>query len=162
MFGLYCEDLSEIIPPNSEDNTGGLYLGNLNASKDIMNLKSLGVKFVVTALPECIAENKEFIEHGIVQHIVPSDDVSNYDIGQFFDNTVNFIIESLKQGNVLVHCAAGISRSSTLVIAFLISNNNWPFKIAFPFVQSKRGIIFPNFGFQKQLKSFQQRLGIPD
>jgi atypical dual specificity phosphatase len=52
---------------------------------------------------------------------------------------------------VLVHCAAGISRSSTLVIAYLINCENMKLFDAFKHVRSKRGVIWPNTGFMKML-----------
>lgn len=42
-------------------------------------------------------------------------------ISQHFDSVCNFIKKSLKrEEGVLVHCAFGVSRSATLVIAFLM------------------------------------------
>jgi len=37
-----------------------------------------------------------------------------------FDKTYELIENGLGKGNVLVHCAAGISRSSTIVCAYMI------------------------------------------
>lgn len=39
-----------------------------------------------------------------------------------FDTAINFIHESLKETNILVHCMAGVSRSVTLVLAYLIKH----------------------------------------
>jgi protein-tyrosine phosphatase len=53
----------------------------------------------------------------------------------------------LEQTNVLVHCQMGMSRSSTLVIAFLMKEFNWGFKEAFKYTKNKRPIVQPNEGF---------------
>lgn len=39
---------------------------------------------------------------------------------QYFDKAVNFIEQAMKDTNVLVHCMAGISRSTTIVVAYLM------------------------------------------
>ena len=38
---------------------------------------------------------------------------------------IEFIDNNLKYGNVLVHCMMGISRSSTIVIAYLMKKYCW-------------------------------------
>jgi hypothetical protein len=38
--------------------------------------------------------------------------------------------------------------------------NNWKLQEAFEFVKQKRPEVFPNFGFQKQLKKFEINLGL--
>jgi len=48
-----------------------------------------------------------------------------------------------------VHCAAGVSRSASIVIAYLMKINHWTFENAYSFVKSKRKIIDPNFGFKR-------------
>jgi len=46
-----------------------------------------------------------------------------------------------------VHCYAGVSRSATIVIAYLMAEMNMGFMDAFSFTKSKRFVVFPNFGF---------------
>lgn len=60
-----------------------------------------------------------------------------------------------KGGRVLVHCNAGVSRSSTLCIAYLMRMEGMTFERAFQLVKSKRECIRPNDGFLKQLKMFK-------
>jgi protein-tyrosine phosphatase len=43
----------------------------------------------------------------------------SYKMTQHFEEAYNFIHEGLKKGNVLVHCAAGISR---VIIIFILVN----------------------------------------
>lgn len=59
---------------------------------------------------------------------------------------------------VLVNCFAGVSRSATIVIAYLMYKNKWGFEDAFSFVKSKRNIINPNYGFVCQLYGLQDIL----
>lgn len=67
-------------------------------------------------------------------------------------DAINFIKTALsKGGHVLVHCYAGVSRSASTIIAYLMVERNMSFVNAATFVRKKRPIIFPNIGFQRQL-----------
>jgi protein-tyrosine phosphatase len=57
------------------------------------------------------------------------------------------ILDGLKRGGVLVHCAAGVSRSASTVIAFLMKSRGWTFTDSFNYVKKKRYVICPNYGF---------------
>ncbi len=57
----------------------------------------------------------------------------------------------MEKGNVLVHCQAGVSRSASVVIAFLIKKFKVDFSEALNFVQSKRKVVNPNEGFKLSL-----------
>ena len=72
-------------------------------------------------------------------------------------------IESVKEknGRVLIHCIQGISRSVSIVMAYLIYKNKYTYDKAFSLVQSKREISSPNFGFSIQLQNFYLRLYEP-
>lgn len=52
---------------------------------------------------------------------LPVQDLDSFNIVQYFDLSSNFIEESRRRTNVLVHCTAGVSRSATLVAAYIIS-----------------------------------------
>jgi hypothetical protein len=51
----------------------------------------------------------------------------------------------------------GISRSSTVVIAYLIATTNMTPREALTFVQSKRTIVRPNRGFMSQLQEYYSK-----
>jgi protein-tyrosine phosphatase len=53
-----------------------------------------------------------------------------------------------------------VSRSATLVIAFIMRENNWKYNEAHKFVKSKRSIISPNPGFYNQLRCYEIKLGL--
>lgn len=58
----------------------------------------------------------------------------------------------------MIHCNQGISRSVSLVIAYLIYKKKLNYDEAFKIVQDKRSISSPNLGFSIQLQNFYQRL----
>jgi len=60
-----------------------------------------------------------------VYKIIPVMDVPSTNILSYFDNASQFIDSVLKTsfGKILVHCYAGVSRSATIVIAYLIKKN---------------------------------------
>lgn len=65
-----------------------------------------------------------------------------------FGSAIEFIIQARKKGGtVLVHCYAGISRSATIVIAYLMSDQGMSLPNAFKLVKGKRIVAFPNPGF---------------
>lgn len=61
-------------------------------------------------------------------------------------------------GRVLIHCQAGVSRSSTIAIAYVMVKLSMTMLEAFHFVKSKRPIVAPNFNFMGQLLDFESTL----
>ena len=65
-----------------------------------------------------------------------------------FAKILDFIHDAIMNNKiVLVHCAAGISRSSTVVIGYLMSKWKLPLKNAFKICRDRRPGIWPNSGF---------------
>jgi len=141
-----------------EDNQvkGALFLGNKKAAMNSTELKKQGVNAVVTVAGEFeISYNGSDILH----KVYPALDRGDYDLSIYFEDSFNFIEEALKNGSVLVHCSGEISRSATIVIAYLMKKNNWKVDKTYTFVK-KKIFIHPNPGFIKQLRSYQSKLEI--
>jgi len=70
------------------------------------------------------------------------------------------ILEVAKQQGqgVLVHCQAGISRSASLVIAYLMRENKMTLREAFLLTKEKRPAVQPNSGFMEQLVELDKQL----
>ncbi|XP_078408041.1 dual specificity protein phosphatase 19 isoform X2 [Cetorhinus maximus] len=62
-----------------------------------------------------------------------------------------------KNGIVLVHCNAGVSRSASIAIGYLMWENGLSFKDAFSIVKNARQTINPNPGFMEQLRNYQPK-----
>ncbi|XP_016120071.1 dual specificity protein phosphatase 22-B-like [Sinocyclocheilus grahami] len=61
----------------------------------------------------------------------------------------------LKGEGCLVHCLAGVSRSVTLVVAYLMTVTTLGWQEALAAVKVARPCASPNMGFQKQLLEFE-------
>ncbi|KAK4474652.1 hypothetical protein MN116_001785 [Schistosoma mekongi] len=77
----------------------------------------------------------------------------------YFRNAFAFI-DSVKSahGRVLIHCSAGISRSPTLAIAYLMYSCRMKMHEAYAVVKSGRNSVAPNFNFLGQLLEFEHHL----
>ncbi|XP_005601681.1 dual specificity protein phosphatase 19 isoform X3 [Equus przewalskii] len=62
----------------------------------------------------------------------------------------------MKDGVVLVHCNAGVSRAAAIVIGFLMNSDEISFTSAFSLVKNARPSICPNAGFMEQLRTYQE------
>jgi len=58
---------------------------------------------------------------------------------------------------ILFHCYAGVSRSSSVAIAYLMVVYNFPLRRALEMAQTRRPIVKPNPGFIKALQEFEQK-----
>ncbi|VDO04354.1 unnamed protein product [Rodentolepis nana] len=92
---------------------------------------------------------------------IPIHDNGKADIVQYFDKAFAFLDSAKRSGGrVLIHCFAGISRSPTLAIAYLMHNQRITFDEAYNRVKLLRPKISPNFNFIGQLTDFEHRLNL--
>jgi len=86
-------------------------------------------------------------------------DVENEDIITEIKRLLPIIHQDLQENKgVLVHCFCGVSRSASLVAAYLMKYNDMTLKQALKFMKDKRDIINPNEGYIKQLQEFEQSI----
>lgn len=90
---------------------------------------------------------------------IPARDIENQNMEGYFDECYKFIESGIeKGGKVLVHCAYGVSRSASIVIAYLIKKNGYTYEEAYEKVKKRRNIIEPNEGFKRQLRLYSRML----
>lgn len=84
-----------------------------------------------------------------------AEDDESYDIAKHFHQSIEFIKRYISTTNVLVHCYAGMSRSASVVIAYLIQEHKMTLSLALSSVTRQRPCVDPNDGFMKQLRDFE-------
>ncbi|XP_068603239.1 dual specificity protein phosphatase 7-like [Brachionichthys hirsutus] len=136
-----------------------LYLG---CAKDSTNLDVLGqhnIKYILNVTPN-LPNMFEHDGHFRYKQIPISDHWSQ-NLSQFFPEAISFIDEARsKKCGILVHCLAGISRSVTVTVAYLMQRLNLSLNDAYDFVKRKKSNISPNFNFMGQLLDFERTLGL--
>ena len=129
----------------------GLFIGPLQAAFLISELQKNNITHVVD-----LYNDKYFKHHNYFEYFsVKVEDTPDTDIRSHFDRVISFIDKGRKKGGVLVHCQAGISRSASFVIAYLMKEEKMKLKDALQLVKSVRPIVSPNKGFLAQLSDFE-------
>lgn len=120
-----------------------LYLGNLKGASDLNALKQAGITHIL----QVAAGIKPFFPKDFTYKVISITDTSQSSLIRHFPAAIAFIKEGISRGGVLVHCHAGVSRSASVVIAYLMQENHMDFQSAFAFASKRRPVIFPNMGF---------------
>lgn len=115
-------------------------------------INSLQINCVLSIIDKWTFNNykvKEKIEKVQIKHHkwIDLQDYEDEQIYPHLDFAHTYIKNMLKDHNVLVHCQMGMSRSSSLVIAFLMKEYGMDYHSARIFAKNKRKIVQPNEGF---------------
>jgi protein-tyrosine phosphatase len=131
-------------------NPQSLFIGNYAAALDKKLLLEKGITHILVS-----AKNLEALyPDNFSYKIIPLYDSEYTKITKYFPESNEFIEQGNITGKILVHCGAGMSRSVSLVLAYLIKHKSLPFSEALKLVKEKRSIAQPNSGFEKQLRNY--------
>lgn len=121
----------------------------------VCNLQALqdrGIRHIVCAV---LGVQPMFPKH-IEYTNLPLRDTSDEDIYKYFDTVAELIHNTLEgDGSILVHCRCGVSRSVTLVCAYLIRYQNMSCAEAIRTIQMRRPVANPIRAFRHQLRSYE-------
>uniref|UniRef100_H0UT75 Dual specificity phosphatase 9 n=1 Tax=Cavia porcellus TaxID=10141 RepID=H0UT75_CAVPO len=138
-----------------------LYLGCARDSANLESLAKLGIRYILNVtpnLPNLFEKNGDFHYKQI-----PISDHWSQNLSQFFPEAITFIDEALSQNcGVLVHCLAGVSRSVTVTVAYLMQKLHLSLNDAYDLVKRKKWSISPNFNFMGQLLDFERSLRLQE
>ncbi|KDP37397.1 hypothetical protein JCGZ_08408 [Jatropha curcas] len=133
-----------------------VYLGGDAVAKDREILKQNGITHVLNCVGFVCPEyfKADFMYRTLWLQDSPSEDITSilYDVFDYFEDVRE------QGGRVFVHCCQGVSRSTSLVIAYLMWREGQSFDDAFQYVKAARGIADPNMGFACQLLQCQKRV----
>ncbi|XP_049778016.1 dual specificity protein phosphatase 19 [Schistocerca cancellata] len=131
----------------------GLCCGSQDVVQDVNLLHNYGITHILSLGVR--AEQFDGFEYKFVEAL----DLPDTDIVSFLEPSFEFL-KKVKDSNgcVFIHCNAGISRSATVVIAYLIKECGMTFTEAFAYLKERREAIRPNDGFIKQLKQYENSL----
>ncbi|KAH1008749.1 hypothetical protein HUJ05_009278 [Dendroctonus ponderosae] len=129
----------------------GLYVGNYRDSKDSSQLAKHNITHILAIHDTArrIHSDKHYL-------CVMASDTPDQNLTQYFSLCNDFIHAArLRDGNVLIHCLAGMSRSVTVAVAYIMSVTTLNWKDALKVVRAGRNVANPNLGFLKQLEEFE-------
>lgn len=136
----------------------GLYLGGHDVATNLDLLNQHHITHIINLTKNIENKFRTKIEYLTIK----VEDAESENLGKHFKPTFNYIDQLLTSNssfNILVHCNAGVSRSASIVIAYLMQKGLFrTYKEAFEFVKSKRSIVSPNKGFVKQLIQLESTL----
>jgi protein-tyrosine phosphatase len=131
-----------------------VYIGNSKHSEE--ELISLGITHVFNI------SNNRYREYKTIKETqFKMEDHIDENIMSILPNIIDNIKLLNDSGSkIFVHCFAGISRSATVVLYYIMFFHNYSYNAAFQFLRSKRVGIQPNHGFIRQLKSLEKKFVI--
>ena len=151
-----------------ENIKGNLYLGGYKAAVNVSWLKKSNVSLIVNTAKglENVLGPKYVQQLSKRSNECPEIDICNYLINDDLQQTLD--IEDLKNvyndvrkhfdngSSILVHCAQGKSRSTTVLAAVLCFMTNKTVDEILKFIKSKRSMADPNTNFLNQLKVLEK------
>jgi protein-tyrosine phosphatase len=135
-----------------------LYCGSVRSAQTPHVYESLNITSVLT------------VGRGLQPNVLPSmshrtvivDDIDGATIDTAFEESADFIDAALNRNEgCLVHCFAGMSRSATTIIAYLMMRRGMRLDEAYLLTKKGRPAIYPNQGFYQQLQALDKKLN-PD
>eukprot|EP00294_Goniomonas_avonlea_P009885 CAMPEP_0114569698 /NCGR_PEP_ID=MMETSP0114-20121206/16778_1 /TAXON_ID=31324 /ORGANISM="Goniomonas sp, Strain m" /LENGTH=221 /DNA_ID=CAMNT_0001756621 /DNA_START=30 /DNA_END=692 /DNA_ORIENTATION=+ len=150
---------------DSDEILKGLFLGNSTAARAASNASP------VRAIVNCAGRNNSGTIDGVSVFQLPElsaagiayleldmlDGLSSPPLAPFLDKGADFIEECFLKGSspVLVHCAAGKSRSASCILAFLVKHRGMSLRDAAILMREKRHRAYPRVHFWEQLRAWE-------
>ena len=142
----YSSHPSQILP--------GIYLGNYINANNLEEIRRLRINYILNCASDIKINN---LPTDVKYCHLDMIDSPQLNIFQYFGKAFAFIESARKNNcNILIHCKLGISRSTSILIAYMIKHYGYSVKKSLDLIKSKRKQVNPNNGFINQLYSFER------
>lgn len=133
-----------------------LFLGSVKARHESI-IRENDIRRVIRIVTKAQEERKPIpLPQGIKETVFYLSDEPSSNIIPLIEYAIPIINKAIvEKENLLVHCEAGISRSASIIIGYLIREKNMSPKDALDYVEERRPCIWPNHGFWNQLENFK-------
>lgn len=132
-----------------------LWLGPVASASDLSLLHSCGITHILIAANE---QQPQFPTHFTYQSF-PLEDTTAQKLGPYLVPACQYIDKALAEGGtVLVHCRAGVSRSASIVVAYVMKAGQMSLKETITMMQGKGACIGPNPSFLNELKQWEREV----
>lgn len=133
-----------------------IYVGNISTAYNKDKLKELGITHVVTAISGMAPIYPDDFENLVIDLL----DIKKQNITPVFEDSNKFIDTALENGGkIYVHCMCGVSRSVSIVCAYLIQKYNMQPLEALNKIKGVRPVANPNPSFLQQLQNYYSSVG---
>lgn len=147
-YGFVIDDRPDNVPASVTKN---IYLGSQDCCEQEILFK-FNIRFVLSVGVEPLFKFPD-VSYKFIECL----DLQETDIRIVLLDAVPFVKKAIRENaKILIHCNAGVSRSSAVVIGFLMFENNITYLDAYDIVKRARNCIRPNAGFEKQLKTIRK------
>lgn len=145
----FRQECSEVLP-------GQLFISSFQVAADEEALKKRQITHIVNVAAD-ICENSFPGQMKYLTYYLK--DTNSEDVAPLLYRTLEWMHQAITTGDrVLVHCREGVSRSATIVIAYLMWRLNLSFEAAHEQLRKVRPVCNPNTGFTCQLLLLGKKL----
>ena len=132
-----------------------LWLGDMVGAYNKFLMKRNGITHILTVAQGIMPKFPTMFQYKLINIL----DMPQANLKQHFQSCIKFIKDAIADGGtVYVHCYAGVSRSATIIIAYLMQEHGMSYLDAMQHVRKCRWFINPNDGFKRQLQTFNREL----
>ena len=104
------------------DDTGfKIFVGSAIHAQNVPALRDIGISYIVNMAAGDLHTSQDFYGDDFHCLMISASDLEVYDLSQHFTEVSEFIEEArAAKTGVLVHCMAGVSRSVTVAVSYLM------------------------------------------
>ncbi|CAF2541583.1 unnamed protein product [Rotaria sp. Silwood2] len=133
----------------------GVYIGSQDSAFNLTALNECKITHILnvaTGIRNAFPDQYKYLNIELL-------DVPETNIHKVFTRTNEFIQTAIADnGRVLIHCNAGISRSASIALAYLMGIHRMKYEDAYILLKTARSNIKPNDGFVQQLKQYAEEI----